>query len=177
MPLVQYFVGVGGVLLCLMLALNVYLPKAPPREQRDIDKSTIRITARPSADFVIDRFPPVRSDGAIDPSDAVRKALAMMPADEGQKQSAGTARADSPQPAPRRKRIAQRSQVRIAGNDGSPAAASQPPQGWGNNGWSNGSWSNNNWSHSWPNNSQGNWSNNNWNNSWSRGWASNQWSR
>ncbi|MEW6640597.1 MAG: hypothetical protein AB1586_08815 [Pseudomonadota bacterium] len=49
MPLLRYFVGVGGALLALMLFANAYLPApvAPPQQQSNgIDKSTIRIASR-----------------------------------------------------------------------------------------------------------------------------------
>lgn len=48
MPLVRYFLGVGGALLALLFALNIYLPTPPALPQQQvtgIDKSTIRITA------------------------------------------------------------------------------------------------------------------------------------
>ena len=47
MQVFQYLLWVGGVLICLMFALDVYIPAAPPREQHDIDRTTIRITAAP----------------------------------------------------------------------------------------------------------------------------------
>jgi hypothetical protein len=43
MPLLRYFVFVGGFLLCAMFVLDVYLPKPPPREQPDLDRTMIRI--------------------------------------------------------------------------------------------------------------------------------------
>lgn len=49
MPLLRYFVGIGGALLALMLIANVYLPapQAPLQQQTNgIDKSTIRIASR-----------------------------------------------------------------------------------------------------------------------------------
>src|SRR5690349_16405737 len=46
MPLLGYFTWVGGALLCLMFALNVFLPKQAPRPSSDIDRTTIRIEAR-----------------------------------------------------------------------------------------------------------------------------------
>lgn len=48
MPVVRYFVGVGGVLLALLFIANIYLPKSaelPQQQRAGIDKSTIRITS------------------------------------------------------------------------------------------------------------------------------------
>jgi hypothetical protein len=172
MPLLQYFLGVGGALLCVMFMLNAYVPKEPPREQRDLDKSTIRITAPHTGDYVIDHFPAVRSDLAFDPAEAVRRALAMMPKDDEPKQHAATSRAEAPSPSPSRKRhLAQRSQPRQPRGDAPPTR----PQAWASNGWSNNSWSQN-----WPqdssqnswNSSSGGWSNN-WNNNYSQSGSGN----
>ena len=49
MPLLRYFVGVGGALLALLLLANAYLPApgaAPQQQSAGIDKSTIRIASR-----------------------------------------------------------------------------------------------------------------------------------
>jgi hypothetical protein len=159
MPLVQYFLGVGGALLCLMFALDAYVPKAPPREQRELDKSTIRITARPSDGFVIDRFPPVPGNVAAGPADAVRQALAMMP--EGDAKQANVAAAPEHSrtaTTPRKRRVVQRPQTRLANGEVPSPARSQ-------------SWSGNNWSQGWSSN---------WNNDWSQRptnnrWANNRW--
>ena len=45
MPLLRYFVFVGGALLALLFVSNVYLPKAPDEVRADagFDRSTIRI--------------------------------------------------------------------------------------------------------------------------------------
>src|SRR5262245_41261539 len=45
MPVKQYFLWVGGVLLCLMLALNAYLPRAEPREEFEYIRTSLRISA------------------------------------------------------------------------------------------------------------------------------------
>ena len=175
MPILQYLFGVGGALLCLMFVLDAYVPKAAPREQHEIDRSTIRITARPTGDFVIDHFPAVRADLADAANDAVRKAMAMMPP-EDTKQAVASAAVSGPAPPaiPRKRRVAQRPQ-HLANSDVLPPS---PPQTWSNNSWSNNSWSNNGWSGrspEQPRNSAANGSGNP-NNSWSRGW-SNSWSR
>jgi hypothetical protein len=159
MPIFQYFFGVGGVLLCLMFALDAYVPKAPAREQHEFDKSTIRITARPSDAFVIDRFPPVRGNVAAGPNDAVRQALAMMPDSDVKQADVAPAQAH-PQTAakPHKRRVAQRSQTHLANGEVPTPARSQ-------------AWSGNNWSQGWSSN---------WNSGWSPGrnnnrWANNQW--
>ncbi len=166
MPLLQYFFGAGGALLCLMLVLNAYVPKAPPREQHDLDKSTIRITAPRTGDFVIDHFPAVRNDLAVDPAEAVRRALAMMPEDKDKQTSGATARSESQPAPPRKRRLAQRTQPRPSNGDTRSQAR---PQAWASNGWSNNSWSQN-----WSNGSSGNWSSN-WNNNGSQNWSNNRW--
>jgi len=158
MPILQYLFGVGGTLLCLMFVLNAYVPAAPPRDQRELDKSIIHVSAPPTGDFVIDHFPAVRGDLADAANDAVKKAMAMMPP-EDIKRANEAARADAA-PAPRKRRVAQRSQPRLASGDGPSPARSQPPS---NGDWSNG-WSNHGWSNS-----------NSWNNGWSRGWGNNRW--
>lgn len=178
MPLLQYFFGVGTALLCLMFVLDAYVPKAPAREQRELDKSTIRITARPSDEFVIDRFPPVHGNVAAGPSDAVRQALAMMP--DGDVKQAGVAAAPEhgrTATTPRKRRVVQRSQTRLAnGEVPSPSRS----QSWSGNNWSQG-WSNNwnsNWSQGWSNNRSGNWSQgwtNNRGSNGSQGWTSKRW--
>ena len=45
MPLLRYFVFVGGALLALLFVSNAYLPKMPDevRAASDVDRSTIRI--------------------------------------------------------------------------------------------------------------------------------------
>jgi hypothetical protein len=168
MPLLQYFLGVGGALMCLMFVLNAYVPKDPPREQRELDKSTIRITAPHTGDYVIDHFPAVRSDLAFDPAEAVRRALAMMPDDKPKQTSVASARSEPPA-ASRKRHVAQRQQPRPPHGDG-PSLARQ--QTWASNGWSN-----NNWSQNWSQNSSngsGGWSNN-WNNNYSQNWSGNRW--
>jgi len=165
MPILQYLFGVGGALLCLMFALNAYVPAAPPREQREIDKSIIHVHAPPTGDFVIDHFPAVRADLADAANDAVKKAMAMMPP-EDIKRADDAARADAATaPAPRKRRVAQRpQQLRLANGDVPSPVRSQPPSngGWSNQGWSNNGWSN---SGSWNNNSRG-WGNNRWADNW-----------
>jgi len=167
MPLLRYFVGVGSALLCLMFLFDAYLPKAPPREQHDIDHSTIRIAAPSSSDFVINQFPSTQKTFQIDPAEAVRQAMALMPPDEGGKKAGQATRPDRTREASvaspsKKKRIAHRAHP--TPND---VASGQPGQNWANNGgcngWGGSSWSNNSWG--------------NWNSSWSRGWASNQWTR
>ena len=159
MPILQYLFGVGGALLCLMFAFNAYVPAAPPREQRELDKSIIHVSAPPTGDFVIDHFPAVRGDLADAANDAVKKAMAMMPPEDVKRADAVARTEASPASAPRKRRIAQRPPPRLASGDG-PARS----QASSNGGWSN-SWSNNNgWS-----NSGG------WNNNWSRGWDNNHW--
>ncbi len=169
MPLLQYFLGVGGALLCLMFVLNAYVPKDPPREQHDLDKSTIRITAPRTGDYVIDHFPSVRNDLAIDPAESVRRALAMMPKDDESRQNvAATARAEPASSAPPRKRhVAQRPQPHPSPSRGEVASNARP-QAYASNGWSN-----NNWSQSWSN-SPGGWSSN-WNSGYSQNWSNDRW--
>ena len=47
-----------------------------------LSRSTIRITAPQTGDYVIDHFPSVRNDLAVDPAETVRRALALMPKDD-----------------------------------------------------------------------------------------------
>jgi len=171
MPLLQYFFGIGGALLCLMFVLDAYVPKAPPREQHELDKSTIRISTPRTGDYVIDHFPLVRNDLSVDPEEAVRRALAMMPKEDEPKKTVAGVRSEQPSP-PRKRRLAQRSQPRQPTND---AASQGRPQAWASNGWSNNSWSQNSpqsggWSNNWNNGYSQNWSNDRWanNNRWSR---------
>jgi hypothetical protein len=162
MPIFRYLFGVGGVLLCLMFVLDAYVPKAPPRELRDLDKSTIRITARPSGDYVIDHFPLVRNDLAVDPAEAVRRALAMMPEGDAKQTEVPAAPSNkATSAAPRKRRVAQRTQTRVASGDVASAGRSQ-------------AWSGNNWSPGWSDNASRSW-NGNWSNSSSRGWRDNHW--
>src|SRR5438874_2633833 len=114
MPILQYLFGVGGALLCLMFVLDAYVPKAAPREQHDIDRSTIRIASRPSGDFVIDHFPAVRGDLADAANDAVRKAMALMPPEDA-RQAGGNAMhtASAAAVPPRKRHLAQRQQSRL----------------------------------------------------------------
>lgn len=166
MPFFRYLFGVGGVLLCLMFLLDAYVPKAPPREQHDLDKSTIRITSRPSGDYVIDHFPLVRNDLAADPAEAVRRALAMMPESDAKQAKIAAAPSNKATPAaPRKRRVAQRTQARVANGE---AASPGRSQAWAGNNWSN------NWSQNWSDNSSRGW-NGNWNNGSSHGWRDNQW--
>jgi hypothetical protein len=161
MPILKYLFGAGGALLCLMFVLNAYVPKAPQREQHDIDKSTIHLTAAPTGDFVIDHFPAVRGDLADAPNDAVRKAMAMMPPEDAKQAGGNAMNAASAAPVPPRKRhLAQRPQSRLANGDPpSPIQALPSNSGWSNNGWSQG----------WSNNSGGNWNSN-----WPQNWGSNR---
>jgi hypothetical protein len=159
MPLVQYFLGVGGALLCLMFVLDVYVPKAPLREHHELDRSTIRITSRPSDAIVIDRFPPVHGSVAAGSGDAVRQALAMMPDGEAKQADVVATREDRPIAAtPRKRRVAQRPQTRLAIGEIPSPVRSQSRSG---NDWSQGSSSNwsSNWSQGW---SQNRWANNQW---------------
>jgi hypothetical protein len=166
MPLLQYFFGVGGALLCLMFALNAYVPKDPPRDQHELDKSTIRISAPRTGDYVIDHFPLVRNDLSVDPEEAVRRALAMMPKDDESKRNVATARSASQSSSPpRKRRVAQRAQPRQPNGD----APSGRPQAWASNGWSN-----NGWSQGSSNGSSGGWSTN-WNNGYSQNWSNDRW--
>jgi hypothetical protein len=162
MPILRYLFGAGGALLCLMFVLNAYVPKAPPREQHDLDRSTIRITSRPSGEFVIDHFPAVRGDLATASSDAVRQALAMMPPEDAKAAGGSATRIDpAASSAPRKRHPAQRPQSRLANGEPASSNRASPP-------------SNNGWSQGWSNNSQGNW-NSNWPQNWgSSHWADNQ---
>jgi hypothetical protein len=45
MPIKNYFLWVGGVLLCLMFALDAYLPRAEPHKDYDFDRTGLKITA------------------------------------------------------------------------------------------------------------------------------------
>lgn len=170
MPILQYFFGVGGALLCLMFVFNAYVPPAVPREQHDIDKSSIHVTATRTGDFVIDHFPAVRADLATAASEAVRQAMAMMPPDEA-KQPGNTEPRGNPAPAPRKRHTAQRSPTRLATGDAPSPSRTQP--------WSNQPWSNNGWSQNWSSGSQGSSSQGsswgNWNSNWSQNWGSKRW--
>jgi hypothetical protein len=176
MPILQYLFGVGGALLCLMFVLNAYVPTAPPREQRELDKSTIHVTAAPTGDFVIDHFPAIRGDLADAANDAVKKAMAMMPPEDAKQVTSNAAQAAAVAPqAPRKRRLAQRPQSRrfASAEAPSPARGDTLNGGWSNNNWSRG-WSNNSNNNGWSNNG---WSNNpgNWNSNWSHGWGGKRW--
>ena len=45
MPIKQYVLWVGGILLCMMFAFDVYLPKAVPRPDYDFDRGGLKIAA------------------------------------------------------------------------------------------------------------------------------------
>ncbi len=45
MPIKKYLMWVGGVLLCLMFALDAYLPKTAPHRDYDFDRTALKITA------------------------------------------------------------------------------------------------------------------------------------
>ena len=89
MPIVRYFVFVGGLLLALLSVADRYLPEVPERfAASDIDKTIIRIrSARPLPEkevFDISR-PPSRpafvATYAAHSEDHQRDAMAMMPED------------------------------------------------------------------------------------------------
>jgi len=172
MPIFQYVFGVGGVLLCLMFVLDVYVPKAAPREQHDLDKSTIRVTAPPTGEFLIDHFPSVQNDLPRDPAEAVRRALAMMPEGDVKQADVATARSERPaSTALRKRRVAQRSRPRL------PNGELTPSQAWAGNGWSDRNWSQD-WSQNWSNSSSGNRSGNSHSSGWNngpQGWSNNRW--
>lgn len=42
-PWLQYVVGVGGALICLLFVADAWLPKAAPRPYREIDKTVLRV--------------------------------------------------------------------------------------------------------------------------------------
>ena len=168
MPLLQYFFGVGGALLCLLFVFDAYVPKEPPREQHELDKSTIRISAPRTGDYVIDHFPAVRNDLAVDPAEAVRRALAMMPESDRKSADVPAARRESPA-SPRKRRVAQRQQPRLPRGE---APSPERPQTLASNGWSsNNSWPQNSWQNSWPN--FGNRSSNGSSHGWSTNWNNN----
>ena len=54
MPLVRYFVGVGGILFALLLVADAYLPKSPVAETARAELPAIRIhSARKWPDRVV----------------------------------------------------------------------------------------------------------------------------
>lgn len=91
MPIVRYFVLVGGLLLALLFAANRYLPEAPEYfAAGDVDRTIIRIrSARPHTEKVVfdTSHPPsvpVAVAAAADTAqgrDHQREAMAMMPED------------------------------------------------------------------------------------------------
>jgi hypothetical protein len=47
MPLMRYFLWVGAALLLSILVAGAYLPAAPFKDTKELDRSTIRIFADP----------------------------------------------------------------------------------------------------------------------------------
>jgi len=156
------------------------VPPAAPREQRDLDKSIIHVTAPRTGDFVIDHFPAVRGDLATAASEAVRQAMAMMPPDEA-RQPGNTETRANPATTPRKRHSAPRSPSRLATGEAPSPGRPQPwsNQPWSNQPWSNQPWSNNGWSQNWSNGSQGSSSQGsswgNWNSNWPQNRGSNRW--
>ncbi len=83
MPIKMYFAWVGGILLCMLLLLDVYLPKAPPRDDYDFDRTGLRITARDTGiapDTGAIAISSQTADEAALPPDAETKAAASIAA-------------------------------------------------------------------------------------------------
>ena len=152
MPLLRYFSWVGGVLLGLMFALDVYLPKPAPRPSYDIDRTTIRVEAR-GPEYSIPYAP--------DES-------ATLPVAEAK--PASTAQAFAKYEPERKAKPRHKRPVDAAKREEDARFAEQGQQsGWSNN------WSGNNWNNSgsWSSNngrSNNTWANNGWSNNSSRSW-------
>ncbi len=135
MPIKTYFLWVGGVLLCLMLALDAYLPKAEPHKDYDFDRTGLRIRApdtgiAPDTGAVAISSPATR-DEAGDPQ---AEATGAVPA-------AATQSFARLEPGPSKKPQYKRSARLQSGKPGRRPPAAQPP-----------------WSSQWSYNSTPNWS-------------------
>lgn len=142
MPIRKYFLWVGGALLCLMFALDAYLPKAEPRRDYDFDRTGLKISApdtgiAPDTGAVAISSNPAQ-DEALEP-----KGEKKAPAHAFAKLEAGAAKK------PQHKKVARLPPAK-------PATAAQNP--WSSQ-WSS-DWSSNatsNWSSNWNANSASNW--------------------
>src|SRR5437762_6512322 len=148
MPVFQYFLWVGGILLCLMFAFDAYLPRLPAREAHEIDRTPIRIASR-GPEFATLLAPDESEPRPVEakPAVPVRQAFAKFEPERKAR--------------PRHKRP-----VEDAAREGANARVAEQTgaaSSWSNNSWSGNSWSNNNWSNN-------NWSNNNWSRNWSSTW-------
>jgi hypothetical protein len=117
MPILRYFVVVGGALLCLLFVADAWLPKPAPRKEVDLDRTTMRITGPSDGDssryadlfMAMPAKPAAPASGNI--SAETRRAFAAMPA----KPQRMTVPRDVANPAPSNGFIYQRS-----GPDGLP---------------------------------------------------------
>ena len=64
MPIKQYLVWVGGILLCLIFAFDALLPKAMPRPDYDFDRGALKIGA-PDTGIAPDTGAVAVSDGSV----------------------------------------------------------------------------------------------------------------
>jgi hypothetical protein len=126
MPLLRYFLFVGGVLLALLFISDAYLPKLPAVERADADLPVIRIhserkwpervvfdTSRP----IVAPAPTAAAMPAavadLSAKARVREAFAQLPPPQAQRQppdqkQAQLATPAKPDPKPHRRRIAKR---------------------------------------------------------------------
>jgi hypothetical protein len=117
MPLLRYFVYVGGTLLALLLVVNAYLPSSPAVETSGPHLPVIHIYAdRTGPDRVVydtsvalPAPPPNAQAGTpaqaavVDVSGRVREAFAQLPPpDAGKVQPADAKKQDAKQPPPRK---------------------------------------------------------------------------
>jgi hypothetical protein len=84
MPLLRYFLFVGGFLLCCMFAADAYLPKQLVREQKEFNKTIIRVerssqeTASTSPDLFL-AIPQMQTTSPAPLPSQTRQAFAAIP--------------------------------------------------------------------------------------------------
>ena len=137
MPIKKYLLWVGGVLLCMMFALDAYLPKAEPRKDYDFDRTGLRINA-PDTGIAPDTGAVAISGGPALDEAAEPKGEKKAPAQAFAKLEPGAAKKSQ------RKKVARLQSAK-------PAQAAQNP-------WSS-QWSSD-WSSNWNANSTSNWTSN-----------------
>jgi hypothetical protein len=172
MPLLQYFVGVGSVLLCLIFAFDAWLPKQPVRESADIDRTTIRVTPR-GPEFAV-RLAPDEDARPFVPSSAspVRDAFAKLEQEAKKPLRPKRVVPLSPQTDSPYNRPPQQ----VAASPGYDGSNASSQNGWSRN-WPNGWTYNNSYNNNYSNNYNSHYSNNHYSNNsyssnnWSGGWS------
>ena len=137
MPIKRYLLWVGGVLLCLLFALDAYLPKAESRKDFDFDRTGLKISA-PDTGIAPDTGAVAISGNPVQDEAAAPKGEKKVPARAFAKLESGATKK------PQHKKVARLPSAK-------PAQAAQNP--WSSQGSSD-------WSSNWNANPGSNWSSN-----------------